>query len=327
VSSFFLGQEVTFNDENGVSKVTQQHGHGGGGGGGTGGGTPTGGTPSGTIVGTSGHLQIDLVWDSSVANAPSGFTTAVTDAATYIASQYSTPEMIYIHVGWGEMNGQTMMAGALGESSSNGYLTNFATATASLTKLGYTFTANNEPMAAQFFITSAQAKESGLTNAYSTGTDGYIGFGSGFNWNFSATTGAAGTGTGSGQYDLQSVAQHEITEVMGRIEMQGQSINGAATYTALDLFNFSSPGHLELSGGGGYFSVDNGNTNLGWFNNASAHGGDIADWSSSPGTVGLQSGYQDSFDAFGYSGINGEMTQTDLQIIGALGFGGSMYLV
>ncbi len=325
-----LSQEVTYNsDENILFRTTQHHGGGGfgGGGGGTGG---TGGTPSPTIVGTSGHLQIDLVWDTSVAAAPSGFTTAVINAASYIASQYSTPEMLYIHVGWGEIAGSSLAAGALGESESNGYLTNFATATAHLTSLGYSFTANNEPTTAQFFITSAQAKDAGLINSYSSGTDGYIGFGSGFHWNVNSTTGAAGTGTGTGQYDLQSVAQHEITEVMGRIEMQGQTFNGARTYTTTDLFNFASQGHLELSGGGGYFSVDDGTTHLGNFNNATANGGDIADWASGSLTAsgtGLTGGYQDLFDAFGYSGINGAMSQDDVQIVGALGVGGNMHLV
>ncbi len=162
MSSFSLGQEVTYNDaDNTIVHTSKQHGHGGGGSTGTTGGT----TPSPKIVGTSGHLQIDLVWDSSVANAPAGFTTAVIDAATYITSQYSTAEMIYIHVGWGEINGQTLMAGALGESSTNGYLVSYAQATAPLTALGYTFAADNEPTTAQFFISSAQAKESGYINA------------------------------------------------------------------------------------------------------------------------------------------------------------------
>jgi hypothetical protein len=288
--------------------------------------------PSPTLVGSSTGVQIDLIWDSSVAKAPAGFTTAIIDAATYIASQTAGGhEVINIQVGWGEIAGSTMSSSALGESQMNGYLVNYATATAPLTAMGYSFTANNEPVNAQFFITSAQAKADGYINATATGADGYIGFGSGFKWDVSANTGAAGTGTGSGQYDLQSVAQHEITEVMGRVEMQGAVMNNQHTYTTLDLFNFSSAGHLELSGNGGYFSVDDGATNLGWFNNASRYGGDIADWASTSvtaaGTDGLQHGFQDSFDAFGYSGINGEMSTSDVQVVGALGFGGDMFLV
>jgi hypothetical protein len=332
VSNSFAGQEVLYNADEDIMVRGASHGHGGGGGGGGGTTTtsptptpapaPTPTLPAPVIVGSSGGLQIDLIWDSSVANAPSGFTTAVANAAASIASQFSTPEMINIHVGWGEINSQTMSSGMLGESQMYGYLTNFATATNSLVKLGYSFNASNEPTGAQFFLSYAQAKESGILTPYSTGTDGYVGFGSGYNWNVTSTTGAAGTGTVSGQYDLQSVAQHEISEVMGRIGMEGQSFYNAPTYTTLDLFNFKSPGVLELSGGGGYFSIDNGVTNLGWFNNAISHGGDIGDWSSSPGTTGLLSGYEDSFNAFGYSGINGDLSQSDVQVLGALGFGG-----
>jgi hypothetical protein len=324
-NSSILGHEVTYDSDEGT--MVDVHGAAKGGshgpsGGGGGGGTVTGSTPSATMVGSSTGLQIDLIWDSSVANAPSGFTTAVADAASYFASQFSTREIINIHVGWGEVNGQSLMSGAIGESQTNGYLTNFATATNHLTQLGYSFNAINEPTGAQFFLTNAQAKDSGILAYNASGTDGYIGFGAGFSWNTQATTGALGSGTGSGQYDLQSVAQHELTEVMGRIEMQGQSFSGVATYTTTDLFNFKSPGVLELSGGGGYFSIDDGVTNLGWFNNATSHGGDIADWATSPGTLGLLGGYQDSFDAFGYSGINGDASSSDVQIVGALGFGG-----
>jgi hypothetical protein len=162
--------------------------------------------------------------------------------------------------------------------------------------------------------------------------DGFIGFGtlggSGNSWNTASSGPNSGTGTGttSGHIDLQSVAQHEISEVMGRIEMQGQVLNGAPTYTALDLFNFKSSGVLELSGGGGYFSTDDGLHNLGTFNNSSTYGGDIADWASytspySSGT-GAPSGYQDSYDPFGYGGINGYMSGSDVLLdSSALGFG------
>lgn len=137
----------------------------------------------------------------------------------------------------------------------------------------------------------------------------------------------AGTGTGGNQFDLQSVIQHELTEVMGRYGNEGESVfNGEPTYTSLALFNYRSPGILELSGNGGYFTTDNGSTNLGNFNDASAYGGDIADWASyssitQAGTTGLVSGDQDSFNAFGSQGINGDLSQSDVLVGTALGFG------
>jgi hypothetical protein len=65
---------------------------------------------------------------------------------------------------------------------------------------------------------SAQAKDYGLINPTARATDGFVG--------------------------LEAVAWHEISEVMGRIGMEGQHFNGKATYTPLDLFNFVSKGVL-----------------------------------------------------------------------------------
>lgn len=47
---------------------------------------------------------------------------------------------------------------------------------------------------------------------------------------------------------------------MDRIGLEGASMNGAATYTPLDLFHSSSPGELTLSGDGGSSSTNNGRT-------------------------------------------------------------------
>jgi hypothetical protein len=328
-ASSILGQQVLYDaDESALVHGSAKGSHGGGGGGG-GGTTPTGTVPPAVTVGSSTGLQFHLVFDSSVANAPSGFAQAITDVATYYSSLFSTKEVINLNVGWGETGGTSMSAGALGQSQSYGYLVNYATATSLLH--GYT-AASNAPTGSQFFITTAQAKEAGLLSPTSTGIDGFIGFGTlsgtGSSWNTASSGPNSGTGIGStaGHYDLQSVAQHEISEVMGRIEMEGQVLNGAPSYTTLDLFNFRSPGVLELDGHGGYFSTDNGVHNLGTFNNSSTYGGDIADWASatspySSGT-GVPSGYQDSYDAFGYGGINGYLSGSDVLVDSAgLGYG------
>jgi len=318
-----LGQEYLINDNGQVAPVvgySSSSGHT------TGTITQSHGAPTPTVVGTTGGFQIKLIWDSSVTSAPSGFMQAVIDAAQYYASQFSNNEIVNINVGYGEIAGGKMSAGALGESESYGYLTNYATVTADLAKDGFTFGALNEPTNSQFFVTSAEAKTLGLVNAHATALDGYIGFGTlsgtGYSWNLTATT--AGK-----QFDLQSVALHEISEVLGRIGMEGASVNNHATYTPLDLFNFApqpaTPGTLALSPSSGYFSNDNGNTNLGWFNNNAANGGDIADWASytSPsqaGTQGLPTGSQDAFDAFAYPGSNGAISTSDLQEMAALGY-------
>jgi hypothetical protein len=337
----FLGQEVTYNAEansfvNTARGSTSSH-HGGGGGGGS-------TTPSPTLVATSGsHLEFNLIWDSSVANLGSNeqaFMTAMVDVAKYYETLFTTTakEVVNIQVGWGEIAGQSLPSGALGASESNGYLVNYSTVVSGLEKAGLpatAFTASNEPTTAEFFISSAEAKSFGLIPGTSSGVDGYIGFGTlsgtGYSWNFtsSATTGQ-GSGTLPTQFDFQGVAQHEISEVMGRIAMEGHTVyNGQPLYTPLDLFNFDSPGHLVLSGGDNsgsqvqsYFSVDNGATQLGWFNDG-YKGGDIADWASysssyQSDTLASHS-YQDAFDAFGYPGINSDLSTADGLVMQTLG--------
>src|SRR6516165_4413292 len=172
--------------------------------------TQTDAAPAPTVVGTAGGFQIKLIWDSSVTSAPKGFMQAVIDAAQYYASQFSNHEIVNINVGYGEIAGGNMSAGALGESESYGYLTNYATITNALAKDGFTFAANNEPTTSQFFVTSAEAKTLGLLNASATALDGYIGFGTlsgtGDSWNLTAITTGQSTGTGPSQFDLQSVA-------------------------------------------------------------------------------------------------------------------------
>jgi hypothetical protein len=274
-----------------------------------------------TLVGNPGGFQIDLLWDSSVANAPSGFRQAVIDAATNLADHFTNDEVVNIHVGWGEVGSSRISSSALGESESYGYLTDYATVAGALHAPG----AANDPTTSQFFVTSAEAQTFNLISPTSSSVDGYVGFGTlshtGYSWDYNTST----SPLGAKQFDFQAVVQHEISEVMGRIGMEGQVFNNAPTYTPLDLFNFKSQGTLELSGNGGYFSNDAGLTNLGTFNNATHYGGDIADWASatSPtqsGTLTTSGKFYDAFDAFGWPGYVGELTTSDISELAALGY-------
>lgn len=313
-----LGQEVVYND----ATETLTHLAGGGshhGGGGSGGG---GTAPPPNLVGSSSGLQFDLIWDSSVANAPAAFQTDVINTATYLASLFTTPEVINVHVGWGEINGQGLSGGALGESETPGYLVGYSTVANFLGNELHV--ALNEPTTAQFYLSSAQAKAAGLIDAHSTATDGYVGFGTlgnGASWNYGTSP------IGSTQYDLQGVVFHELTEVMGRIAMDGTRFNGHPTYTALDLFDYKSPGMLELSTAGGYYSDNGGNDHLGNFN-GSAHSGDVADWLSydsitEAGTTGLATGDQDAFNAFSWNGVAADLSTSDVDLMHSIGFSGS----
>ncbi|MGN6750863.1 MAG: hypothetical protein ACTHJS_19990, partial [Xanthobacteraceae bacterium] len=84
--------------------------------GGTSGGTGgTAGTSSITNQ-SSGGLVINIVYDSSVANAPAGFTADVQAVVNYFESHFSNPITITIDVGYGEVDGSSLGSGALGES-------------------------------------------------------------------------------------------------------------------------------------------------------------------------------------------------------------------
>src|SRR5258708_35834365 len=88
---------------------------------------------------------------------------------------------------------------------------------------------------------------------------------------------------------------------MGRMGSVG-SLFGANVYTPLDLFRYSSGGVRDLAAGPGYFSIDNGQTNIGTYNNP-LNGGDASDWT--PTLAG------DSYGS-GYRGLAATVSQGDL---------------
>ena len=103
---------------------------------------------------------------------------------------------------------------------------------------------------------------------------------------------------------------HEISEVLGRVTMDGQSFSGTSAYTALDLFHYSAPGVRDLSGTTpGYFSINGGQTNLNSFN--TNPGGDFGDWAGST---------NDSANAYGATGVVQPFSAADLTAMDAIGW-------
>ena len=293
------------------------------------GATSTSSLATQTLVGSPNGMQFDLIWDPSVAGAPRGFIQAVVDAAKLYSTLYSNKAVINIDVGYGEIGGAALPSFVLGASDPFGYLTDYSTVTTVLSHDGFAFSAANEPTGGQFFITSADAKAMGLVDP-AAGLDGFMGFsnlsGTGFSWNTSASNNGLNSGTRPNQFDLEAVAEHEISEVMGRLGIEGLPVfNGTPTYSPLDLFNFQSPGVLALSPNGGYFSPLNGLINLGNFNDAAVNGGDIADWASNSSitqsnTLGLRPGSYDAYDAFTFPRVNGQVSVSDILEDAALGY-------
>ena len=140
--------------------------------------------------------------------------------------------------------------------------------------------------------------------------DGFIGLIAGSSLYYPANGGSIG----SGQYDAVGAAAHEISEVMGRIGMEGQSLGSyTKVYTPLDLFRYTAQGALDVTPAAAYFSANGGATNLQNYNNPS-NGGDAADWATSPATT------KDAYDAFGTPGASENVTATDLLEVAVLGF-------
>ena len=141
----------------------------------------------------------------------------------------------------------------------------------------------SNPTSGSFQVTTAQAKALGLMDANSS-LDGYVSLSSALSFQYNQT--AAG-----GKFDAIGAAQHEFTEVMGRIASVGAGV-GSGVYTALDLFRYTSTNNAhpesgspvralsQQSGDVAYFSIDGGATNLGGFNPSNGSS-DYGDWSSS----------------------------------------------
>ena len=98
-------------------------------------------------------------------------------------------------------------------------------------------------------------------------------------------------------------------------------LNGqpSSYYAPMDLFRYSSSGVRDLTTGGSgstaYFSVDNGVTNLGTWNNHYGNG-DLGDWYPS----GPAAGGDDAFNDYSSSGVENIMSTSDITLLNALGW-------
>jgi hypothetical protein len=303
------------------------------------------------IFSHSSNLAFDLIWDPSVAGAPKDFVNAVDAAAKMLVSFLSpaTQTIVYVEVGWGEVGGGSLVPGALSESLPalvyfNEPGTDYQDVVNALAAHGDNVTAAQAygatgPGGLNVAFTTAEGKALGLlpeTINASTGPDGAIGFntlaGTPNSWQFDAT------GTRASQFNLQAAAVHELTEVMGRVGSEGLQIGVLApdgvtvvpALTPLDLLTYSAPNQLAFGQGlpaygigpGGYFSTDNGVTQMGQFNPYFT-AGDVGDWLSYPSVTNsgtLPKNQQDAFDAFIQPGYNLAISLDDIAEMKALGY-------
>jgi hypothetical protein len=316
-----LGQEYLLT---GSDQLVQVASNAFGGPGGSGVAGAGGASPASTLVGNPHGLEINLIWDNSVASAPNwqAIESSVVSAAQIFTGLFRNHDILNIAVGFGEVAGQALPAGALGESASFGYLLPndgtfgalLGAADAGLVHTGLmaaNATTALDAVAGSFFITSANAKALGLVDP-AAGLDGFIGFSSTAPISF-------GQFLPSGsQYDAIGVAAHEISEVMGRIGLEGATLvatDGTVfpnVYTPLDEFRYSAPGVPDVTPSAGYFSLNDGATQILPFNDPNNFG-DAADWATAPVTQ------HNAFDAFASTG-RASVTAADVLAMAAIGY-------
>ena len=264
-------------------------------------------------------MQINIIYDPSVAIAPAGFTTAITDAVNYLDKLFTNPISITIDVGYGEVNGLQLASNALGESYYPvGELETFSAVVSALkadNAPGASTLPSNSPFPANYtlYLSPAEAKALWLPiTVPDGGIGGYVGFSSVPN-TFSY---ANGTTPPASEYYFIGVVEHEITEIMGRVSLLADL---TPDYSVIDLFRYLSSGVRDTAAGGinstAYFSVNNGLTNLGSWNN-DPNNGDLADWYPS----GPAPGGNDAFNDYSNPGVMNIFSANDITLMRALGW-------
>jgi autotransporter-associated beta strand protein len=259
-------------------------------------------------------LSFKLTYDNSATSAPAGFFTALNSAIQFYETTFTDPITINLQAGWGTVNNQNMIPGVLGESSSFGppfftfsqvktALANDAKSASDQTAVGNVPT-TDPTGGANFSLSNALAKALGLKAANALGLDGFVGFSTTASFTFDPNNRAV-----ANKFDFIGVAEHEISEVMGRFGL-GQNGASSGRYSPIDLFRYSSPGVLDLvPENGAYFSINGGTTVINTFNGTG--GGDLSDWAgatidsyNASGTVSAQmavsAGDVTEMDTIGY---------------------------
>jgi autotransporter passenger strand-loop-strand repeat protein len=176
----------------------------------------------GTAVQAVNGLSINFTYDASVSGAPAGFLAALGQATSALEAFIAAPATVNIKLGFGEIFGSAMSPGALGESGF--FLDSFSYADAlsalSASDLSadqlraYNTLSASTPESGTLWLTTAQERALGLMPTNGIDFDGAVGFSSSVQFSF-----ASGTTPPFNKFYFIGVAEHEITEVMGRFSL------------------------------------------------------------------------------------------------------------
>jgi hypothetical protein len=136
-------------------------------------------------------------------------------------------------------------------------------------------------------------------------TDGSVSFASTVSYAFDATNRSV-----AGKFDFIGVAEHEISEVLGRSFLLNYSLSG---YEPNDLFRFTNSGarSLNVNDANVYFSADNGVTGIKFYY-GDVNSGDVQDWETYAPA--------DAFDAYLSRGDEATLSAADLTALDVLGY-------
>jgi hypothetical protein len=262
-------------------------------------------------------MTINFTYNDGSINALANALQVKTDlgfAANAFTSLYNDPITINIDVKWnaGIGGGQSLFSNNYLVTNYNGVrnaLINDAKSADDATATAVTDLPLTDPSggATRWVIPSAQAKALGLI-LNQTLFDGTITFGD--------TNGATpytfdpNNRAVVGQFDFLGVAEHEISEIMGRTT---QLSNTGFGFLPFDLFRFTANGTrapFTAPNNGVYFSFDNGASNLKSYNPGPP--GDAQDWDSS--------NLNDAFNASIIDGTKTDLTPVDVRVMDVIGY-------
>lgn len=254
-------------------------------------------------------MNFDITFGAGVSAVAQAAVNAVT---AYYSSQFSDPITLNITVNFGPISGLGSSSYSLNSftyAQIRNALIGDATTTDDTAAYGTVPITDPNPNTHTYYLHRGEQKALNLLDPNNVTSDGTVTFSNTAAFDYSRADGIT-----AGQYDFIGVVSHEFTEIMGRQILTGANNNAqngpANGYYPMDLFHYSSPGVRTFSGSApGYFSIDNGNTNLGDFN--TSVNGDWGDWGNVP---------NDSYDAFSSPGVVNDISPNDLRLMDVLGY-------